>query len=48
VYLSGDFKQKETYTMGKLERMKKDHETKSNAKKGSAMNEAVAKTEAIR
>ena len=47
MYLSGDFKQKEAYTMGKLERMKKEAETKG-AKKGAAMQDAVAKTEAIR
>jgi hypothetical protein len=43
----GDFKQNENYTLGKLERMRKEAET-TKSKKGSAMADAVQKTEDIR
>jgi len=43
----GDFKQNENYTLGKLERMRKEAET-TKSKKGSAMADAVQRTEDIR
>lgn len=43
-----DFKANEAYTLGKLERMKKEADTKKKQKKGSAMADAVQKTENIR
>jgi len=37
----GDFKQNEAYTLGKLERMKKEADSKKKQKSGSAMADAV-------